>query len=374
MRSAPSRLAAFAAVTLALACSVLVAASAEGRAGGALGARGYLFVADYDKHVVRRYDAETGESVDTFVPKHSAGLKEPQFLLIGPHDHDLYVGSGHFGGPLHAVLRFDGTDGSPVGDGEFTESDVIESTHGVIFGPDGNLYVGDWLHSNGGLGQPIGGRILRFDGITGAYMDDFVPAGAGSLWHPFGMSFGPRPGAPDKLDLYVCNAIQGNNILRFDGTTGEFLGVYVAAGSGGLQLPSSATFGPDGNLYVASFQNQAVMRYQGPAGGNPGAPMPSAGNSGAIFVPTNSGGLLATGAVLFGPDGNADGREDLYVSSAEFTGGGADKAHHGSVKRYDGTTGAFIGTFVEVGSGGLDNAYGLTFSATDPVTLAYVGE
>ena len=78
--------------------------------------------------------------------------------------------------------------------------------------------------------------------------------------------------------------------------------------------------------------------------------------------------------MLFGPDGNADGFQDLYVSSAEFTGGGADKARHGTVKRYDGITGAFLDTFVAVGSGGLDNAYGLTFSATDPVTLAYGGD
>src|SRR5262245_55263659 len=121
-----ARLAAAAAVALVL--SVVAAVPAHGRAGDPPGARGYLFVADYDEHAVRRYDAQTGTFVDTFVPKHSAGLKEPQFLVVGPHDHDLYVGCGHFGGPLHAVLRFDGTEGAPVGDGEFAGSDVLGST------------------------------------------------------------------------------------------------------------------------------------------------------------------------------------------------------------------------------------------------------
>src|SRR5262245_24738081 len=79
-------------------------------------------------------------------------LTGPQALVFGPHDHDLYVGSGHFGGSystdpgpgqLRAVLRFDGDTGTPVGNGIFTQSGALHSTHAVIFGPDGNLYVGD---------------------------------------------------------------------------------------------------------------------------------------------------------------------------------------------------------------------------------------
>ncbi len=42
-------------------------------------------------------------------------------------------------------------------------------------------------------------------------------------------------------------------MLRYDGSTGAFLDVFVPAGSGGLDGPLNATFGPDGNLYVGSF-------------------------------------------------------------------------------------------------------------------------
>jgi hypothetical protein len=99
--------------------------------------------------------------------------------------------------------------------------------------------------------------------------------------------------------------------------------------------------------------------------------MPSSGNSGAVFVAPGSGGLLARPlGVIFGPDGNGDGHQDIYVSNITFTGFyGKD----GNIKRYDGLTGAFIDTFVPTGSGGLDDPSLMTFTETDPVTLQYLG-
>jgi hypothetical protein len=43
------------------------------------------------------------------------------------------------------------------------------------------------------------------------------------------------------------------------------------------------------------------------------------------------------------------------------------------VLRYDGTTGAFLGTFVTPDSGGLNCPISMTFTETDPVTLNYDG-
>jgi hypothetical protein len=40
-------------------------------------------------------------------------------------------------------------------------------------------------------------------------------------------------------------------VLKYDGTTGAFLGAFVGPGSD-LSLPRGLTFGPDGNLYVAN--------------------------------------------------------------------------------------------------------------------------
>ena len=65
----------------------------------------------------------------------------------------------------------------------------------------------------------------------------------------------PRPAAADLLVL----SNDTDEVLRYDGSTGAFLGAFVSAGSGGLDEPSGLAFGPDGNLYVGSFI--AIDRY-----------------------------------------------------------------------------------------------------------------
>ena len=357
-------------VTLAFLASVIatisVASAAKhgapkSKAYSFAGAGEYLFVAEYDNHSILRYEAHTGAYVDEFVSKHSGGLKEPQFLVIGPQDGDLYVGSGHFGGPLKAVLRFDGATGAFKG--EFTKGGELHSVHGVIYGPDGNLYVGDHvLHAN----QTPRGRILRFQGTTGAFIDEFVPFSSGGLKHPFGMLFAPdRRG---KLDLYVADG--PGNVLRYDGTTGAFISEFVPLHSGGLDFPLGLAIGPDGCLHVADLGFRTgvpqVLRYQGPTGASPGAFMD-------VFVPAGTGGLLDVQSAIFGPDANGDGEQDMYVANNRSDGVGQDKGSHGNVKLYDGQTGAFIDTFIPPGSGPLNHPSGMIFTQTDPVTLAYLG-
>ncbi len=325
----------------------------------AVGDSGYLLVGDWDEHTVLRYAEATGAFVDTFVPKHSGGLNQPFGLVFGPHDHNLYVSSGQFKGPgqLKAVLRYDGTTGAFID--EFVDSTHLTSPRGIIFGPDGNLYVAD------GDGN-ADGRIVRYDGKSGAFLGDFVPiAGNGGLSHPLGLVFGPDGKNPGQLDLYVTGGFT-DSVLRYDGTSGVFLGEFVASGSGGLDHPQGLTFGPDGTLYVANAAfagNPNVLRFQGPSGRTPGAFL-------GTFVTVGSGGLFTPFGLVFGPDGNNDGAQDLYVANGDLTG---LKARNGTVKRYDGVTGAFIDTYVTAKSGGLDDPNFLTFTQTDPVTLAYTG-
>jgi hypothetical protein len=203
---------------------------------------------------------------------------------------------------------------------------------------------------------------VRFDGITGAFIDYFVARGSSPLSHPNGMVFGPDG------DLYVTSSGTAQ-VLRYDGRTRDYLGAFVASsGDHVLTTPVSVTFGPDGDLYVADFApvtgNPAVVRYQGLSGPTPGAFI-------GEFVPAGSGGLLRPLGLLFGPDGNGDGHQDLYVSSQVVGPSFGAKEHTTSVKRYDGVTGAFIDTFVAVDSGGLDNTGFMVFTETDPTTLKF---
>jgi DNA-binding beta-propeller fold protein YncE len=324
------------------------------------GAHDYLLVADFNRDAVRRYDGTTGAFIDNFVPKHVGGMNQPWGVLFGPHDNNLYVSTGEFGGPgqLKGILRYDGNTGAFIDN--FALGGNLASPRGIIFGPDGNLYVADRKFI--GKDWQLEGRVARYDGITGAYLGDFVPLGSGGLSIPTQLVFGPSIEDAGRLDLYVVST-GTDAVLRYDGTTGTFLGEFVTSGSGGLQGPVTMTFGPDGDLYVADFYSSdlAVKRFQGLADQSPGAFIDT-------FIPAGTGGLRAPSGLIFGPDGNHDGQLDLYL--AEVAANGLIKA---SVKRYDGVTGDFIDTFVIPRSGGLEGAVLITFTETDPVTLQYGG-
>jgi hypothetical protein len=78
-------------------------------------------------------------------------------------------------------------------------------------------------------------------------------------------------------------------VLRYDGKTGDFIDVFVAPGSGGLDFAAELSFGPDGNLYVNSYLGDSVLRYDGKTGGFLDAFVPSGGQlmspTGLIFSP-----------------------------------------------------------------------------------------
>ncbi|MEK7403890.1 MAG: hypothetical protein AAB225_02160 [Acidobacteriota bacterium] len=138
---------------------------------------------------------------------------------------------------------------------------------------------------------------------------------------------------PSLGDLLV-GSYNGNQILRFNETTGAFLGVF--ASGGGLDGPTAMTFGPDGNLYVASFQNDRILRYNGITGAFMGE-----------FVTAGLGRLTRPVGMAFGRDGK------LYVTST-----GWDEGLTGHVLRYEGTTGDFIDLFIGGRNGASDLAFG----------------
>jgi hypothetical protein len=106
-------------------------------------------------------------------------------------------------------------------------------------------------------------------------------------------------------DLYVIN--QGSNgVLRFNEVTGDLIDSFISSSNnGGLSTPRAVLFGRDGNLYVTSNDTQSVMRYDGTTG----APLPAPGQTGATFIHPGSGGLQNPAQLIFGRDGN------LYVDS-----------------------------------------------------------
>jgi hypothetical protein len=164
--------------------------------------------------------------------------------------------------------------------------------------------------------------------LEGGSIDAFVSAGSGGLNSPRGMVMG------SDGNLYIAST-DNDAVLRYDGTSGVFIDVFVPTGGGGLNHPIDLVFGPDNALYVSSADSDSVLRYDG-----------STGTFIDAFVSAGTSSLDRPSDLLFGgPDGN------LYVSSG----------NSGEILRYNATSGAFMGAFVSAGSGGLISPRGLLF-------------
>ena len=259
-----------------------------------------------------RFDGTTGEFVDVFASGN--GLDDPGVSIFGP-DNNLYVSSR----ATDEVLRYDGETGEFID--VFASGNGLDSPNGAIFGPDGNFYVNSELSN----------EVLRYDGETGEFIDVFA-SGKG-LNGPVDLVFGSDGNLYVTSGAFFDETTIGTQVLRFDGTTGEFIDVF--ASGNGLNSPGVLTFGPDGNLYVNSFGSDEVLRFDGTTGE-------------FIDVFASGSSLDEPTGLGFGLDGN------LYVS-----GRGND-----GVLRFDGTTGEFIDVFAS--GEGLDNPIGLTFTSTSP--------
>lgn len=169
---------------------------------------------------------------------------------------------------------------------------------GLAFGPDSNLYTV----------TPTVGIVNRNNGITGNYMNVFFEDVnfVGDSNEPLGLVL--RNG-----DFYLASSAS-DRVIRFNGTTGAYVGDFVSPGLGGLTTPVGLAFSPlDGSLWVMA-DNGALRRYNSdgtfdrlvttvPAPGRNLAFTPS-GNAVYVTYGASPGGLLrfngVTGAVEAG--------------------------------------------------------------------------
>ena len=224
-----------------------------------------LFVADpYHSRIVR-YNGETGEYLDVPATGLAAYSMEarPSSLALSPFPHvvpgNLYVARsyGRFAIDVHAwdsgafltrLIDFGGY------------SYPFKSAQDVAFGPDRRLYA--LVSVLPCLGCASSYAVERYDADDGSLLSVFVPATDQAATLAFG---------PDG-HLYVAakdpghgpcsgdTCADGTKILRYNGTTGEFLDVFVADGevqfSGGQM-----TWGPDNRLYLVDNLGNRIRWY-----------------------------------------------------------------------------------------------------------------
>ncbi|MHC5833686.1 MAG: SMP-30/gluconolactonase/LRE family protein, partial [Nostoc sp.] len=80
----------------------------------------------------------------------------------------------------------------------------------------------------------------------------FIPAGSGGLNDPVKPIFGPDG------NLYVSGLIS-NNVLRYDGKTGAFIDNFIPNGRGGLKGAGFLAFTEDSTLIPEPRMGLAVL-------------------------------------------------------------------------------------------------------------------
>ena len=259
---------------------------------------------------------------------------------------DILVGSCY----TNNVLRFDGDTGRYLGEHVPAGSGGLNCPEGeMILGTDGLLYVTSlsfpplrhpWEPLLPPPEQPQGkpvfeptkhrvtynDQVLRYNSRTGEYVDVFIP--------PSPILNGPHGVAITKDGDAIVATRFSSSLLIYDSKKRAVRQVLVENGSYKLSEQidpelvfrdlNSISLGPDGKVYVASYQTGDVFRFDE--------------RTGAIldrFVNSHdSHWMNHPHNVLFGPDGN------LYVTNIS-----EDEEH--SILRFDGRTGKFMDIFVD---------------------------
>lgn len=223
-------------------------------ADAVVGPDGNLYVTLHGLDRVDRYELVCGTGVwlGTFAGGEPV-MDGPSGLVFGADGH-LYVVSGH----NYRILKYDGVTGGAV---PLATCDLGVSINPLRIqrGPDDRLY----FSAAGTEG------IHRFVDFNTCEIETFIPGGTGGLGFQDagGFTWGPDG------HLYVASE-DSDSILRFKGLTGEPLpasgqsGATFAWGGPILDRPRSVVFGPDGNLYVTATKspNDHIHRYNGSTG------------------------------------------------------------------------------------------------------------
>lgn len=286
-----------------------------------------LLVSSIGTNSVLEYNSTTGAFIGTFASGH--GLVGPEGLAYGP-DGNLYVATRDINNDgIGGVLKFDGSTGAFLGT---VIAPTLYDPMGITFGPNGNLYVS----TDGPVGSGGSPQVLEYSVSAGGAT--LVSALGNGLQNPqanaLGITFGPDgrlylatdaggvkvydasagkfetfaaapTGQTNDYDLTfsgghlfvtdfneVVSGIAYGRVLEYNASTGAYQGVFADTypTAGLLDRATGVAVGPNDNLFVAGFNSNNVVQFDGTTGQSLGE-----------FVSAGSGGLTTASYMLFQP-------------------------------------------------------------------------
>ena len=234
-----------------LIASVALLGSFSGLAmAGPVGAEGDLYIVGswinnngFTAPQVAQFDGATGDYVTRFASRNGGQING---LTWGPNGN-LYVSHQRGGAGRWRITEFDGTTGAFVQNVIDIENGGFSVAKGLVFGPDGDLFVGDFFR----------GRVARYDGTT---FQEIASTPDGSIGTPSGMHISPEG------NLMVLSG--GNNLIReYDISGGGInsMGDFTANIPGATQ-PQDFTWGPNGNVFITLGSGGGVAEVDGTTG------------------------------------------------------------------------------------------------------------
>ena len=212
----------------------------------------FLYIGDWgyngDESTVKRFDANSGNVTGNFVSSGSGGLHGPNGILFEKNGN-LLVSNQNINLDISGqILRYNGkAEVLETALVNYIDKNAPFSPEGIILN-DFKLYVADL----GDVGRP--GNVSSYNEHNGAFLGNLDPnVFQNPVYHPHGIVFGP-----DGC-LYVSvrdlPGGLGGHVLRFK-SDGNVDTVFIAddGGVGKLNRPDGLVFGPDGNLYITSFR------------------------------------------------------------------------------------------------------------------------
>lgn len=217
---------------------------------------------------------------------------------------------------VNRVLRYDFETGNFLGEligpSNPLSGDVLDGPVAMTISPTGTLLVA----SRGS--EAASGKVSEFDRVTGEYLGDLVTG----LEQPNDLLF-------HQGNLFVSSlgpaGFDGDTVYRFDSAGNLVTELVTGANEFGR---SGLAVGPDGKLYVGSFFDGRVIRFD--LSTNTPDGFDSAGTFGSL-----SPAGFTTGYITFDGDNNLLAT-DLFATF--------------SVVKLDGTTGANLGYFIPPGA------------------------